>query len=951
MDGAIEHNNQGGQTQNQDFNSGFVADSVQSPIPKLKVNKPIGKSVVSIGTASDNGAVQTKLTVGSADSSAEKEADSVADQVVEGIKNDSVASLVNRKEEVNRKVLQRKSSDASGGELNSKTQERIENARSGGSALEPGVQQQMENHMGADFSNVRIHTNAESDSLNREMSAKAFTTGSDVFFAGGQYNPGSSEGQHLIAHELTHVVQQNSGIQRASVISGISSNSSNIINRAYMAGYATDTAHLHNIDETDGSDQGRIGDKIKAGDQLEIDTDEQKFDWVKAKIGTNEGWIRRGKALSGSEIQTLTQNPTEGIAHSGGGTALGGAGLLTGGASGIVNDAGDALDRHELKEVVGGEMQSRSDASSTSSDHKSGLDVAGGVAGSLHGLIGIATILKNWGERNTFFDRAMGGIEILESTVKTMSSANQLADGIAKAGGDSIGVGVANDSAYLESLSSGLSTIKDSFTGIVGLYRLYSSKSSTKTRDAAVSLQAIANAAKNAAVVAKSTYGILNQGIPTAVLNTIPALSIGVSAIHLITRLADAIESESAESMAGGEATTLMGSVVSQLNEEAPTEDTVDTSEVFAKEKRGVFPRYQIYFRVKKDLLRNFGEISAIYKSNSTPAENARQEYVSQKNSKKEKSSQIDTLNAENISADERLAELRAQREAVREDNSSKQSGRRGDAGNDAESLDFVISKLEEEKTSNSNKISEAQTGIVITDENIIQSKAEFDAQMTDVLAQNALFNNWSKIKEGGNVGQAIKTLDGAGSNLDSYLAQGKGDMTPFFKQVIDYVRTVNEYEFVDKMREINQKRGTTAWTDIVSDMISIVGDIVVLATGPTGLGAAIGMAMKTGTAGAKMAHTGAKFVQGVSRDKGVLGGNADKSHEVKHKEYVAHTKFIYNELALLADSSPGDERTARETQLNQYIKSTGVNVGMWSSIVNDPVSQAKMMIDAMKKR
>jgi guanyl-specific ribonuclease Sa len=70
--------------------------------------------------------------------------------------------------------------------------------------------------MGADFSGVKVHTDAQSDQLNKSIQAKAFTTGQDVFFRQGAYEPSSRGGQELIAHELTHVVQQNGGaVQRS----------------------------------------------------------------------------------------------------------------------------------------------------------------------------------------------------------------------------------------------------------------------------------------------------------------------------------------------------------------------------------------------------------------------------------------------------------------------------------------------------------------------------------------------------------------------------------------------------------------------------------------------------------------------------------------------------------------------------------------------------------------
>jgi hypothetical protein len=66
----------------------------------------------------------------------------------------------------------------------------------------------MEAHFGADLSGVRVHSDGEAGSLNRELDAQAFTVGSDIFFDEGKFNPTSSEGQGLLAHELTHVGQQ-----------------------------------------------------------------------------------------------------------------------------------------------------------------------------------------------------------------------------------------------------------------------------------------------------------------------------------------------------------------------------------------------------------------------------------------------------------------------------------------------------------------------------------------------------------------------------------------------------------------------------------------------------------------------------------------------------------------------------------------------------------------------
>ena len=87
----------------------------------------------------------------------------------------------------------------------------IQQARGGGQTLADNIRGPMEQAFGADFSGVRIHTGSHSDQLNHAVQAKAFTTGQDVFFRQGEYELGSRGGQELLAHELTHVVQQNAG--------------------------------------------------------------------------------------------------------------------------------------------------------------------------------------------------------------------------------------------------------------------------------------------------------------------------------------------------------------------------------------------------------------------------------------------------------------------------------------------------------------------------------------------------------------------------------------------------------------------------------------------------------------------------------------------------------------------------------------------------------------------
>ncbi len=87
----------------------------------------------------------------------------------------------------------------------------IARARSGGAPLAAPVRAAMEGAIGADFSHVRVHADGEADRLSRAVAAEAFTLGPDVFFRAGAYQPESRAGRHLLAHELTHVVQQGEG--------------------------------------------------------------------------------------------------------------------------------------------------------------------------------------------------------------------------------------------------------------------------------------------------------------------------------------------------------------------------------------------------------------------------------------------------------------------------------------------------------------------------------------------------------------------------------------------------------------------------------------------------------------------------------------------------------------------------------------------------------------------
>lgn len=89
--------------------------------------------------------------------------------------------------------------------------EAIHSQLGSGQALDGGVRARMESAYGVDFSGVRVHTDARSQEFSDDLNARAFTLGSDIAFATGEYQPGTLIGDALIAHELAHVVQQGGG--------------------------------------------------------------------------------------------------------------------------------------------------------------------------------------------------------------------------------------------------------------------------------------------------------------------------------------------------------------------------------------------------------------------------------------------------------------------------------------------------------------------------------------------------------------------------------------------------------------------------------------------------------------------------------------------------------------------------------------------------------------------
>ena len=168
--------------------------------------------------------LQPKLTIGQPGDEYEQEADWVADTVMrmpEPAEEDITPSSINISR-VQRKCAECEEEEErihrkeAGGQTPIVTpglEARLDATRGGGQPLSESARSFMEPRFRADLSEVQVHTGGEAQALNRELKAQAFTRQRDIYFGAGKYSPESGEGKRLLAHELTHIVQQRVGLQ------------------------------------------------------------------------------------------------------------------------------------------------------------------------------------------------------------------------------------------------------------------------------------------------------------------------------------------------------------------------------------------------------------------------------------------------------------------------------------------------------------------------------------------------------------------------------------------------------------------------------------------------------------------------------------------------------------------------------------------------------------------
>ena len=189
----------------------FLASGAKSGTMQRAASEGTDSAIQATGAAGlpGRGWIYPKLDVGAADHPLEREADAVADQVMRMKEGACCASCAagGACEEV---TVRRKpdAPAASRAPLPRGLEQQVRRLTTGGAPLSPSLRAFFEPRMGRDLGSVRVHDDGEAQSTAGAVRAKAFTLGEHIAFGPGHWAPDSGEGRRLLAHELTHVIQQ-----------------------------------------------------------------------------------------------------------------------------------------------------------------------------------------------------------------------------------------------------------------------------------------------------------------------------------------------------------------------------------------------------------------------------------------------------------------------------------------------------------------------------------------------------------------------------------------------------------------------------------------------------------------------------------------------------------------------------------------------------------------------
>lgn len=431
---------------------------------------------------------QAKLAVGRVDDPLEHQADAVAAEVVDAVRTGSVTAGVARRGVARRRPQTAGGATAApdgpgGGPVDPGVEAQVESGR-GGRPLSASTREPLERAFGnADFSGVRVHAGPDATDLNESFGAEAFTVGSDIFFRDGVPAPTDP----LLAHELTHVVQQDEAGPRDRSIS-----------------------------------RSTAGTSLRRKESLD-----EKF--KQHRSARNPGRSKSGAqkaATTGLEIGQFVQGTTKDV-----------VGGIAGPAGMVQNRDGNPADPNS---------QEHKDANPYSAEVQDGLTVAGGVTDIAGGITSVAAAIRTFRKGGSSSWDKVGA---LYSGGEALAGAATGAAKIAKTAAqtDEVAEGAGDSAGLLGMVTSELGTIKHTFFAVKEIVELVkkgsSNTDSENVRKSVGVVKSSLEAVKSGVSTVKKIMDLMESGGGAALTTTVPIIGIAVGASELVIRGVDIVYS------------------------------------------------------------------------------------------------------------------------------------------------------------------------------------------------------------------------------------------------------------------------------------------------------------------------------------------------------------------------------------------------------------------------
>ncbi|MBO0349044.1 DUF4157 domain-containing protein [Phormidium pseudopriestleyi FRX01] len=863
--------------------------------------------------------IQPKLTIGAPDDKYEQEADTIARKVVQQISTptppgqngsgDAVQRQLFSTPSIMRLTVQRREA-VEGGAASSDLESTINQARSSGIPLGETIRRQMEGSFGADFSGVKVHTNNTADTLNRSLSARAFTTGNNIFFKQGEYNPSSSSGKELLAHELTHTIQQGSSptVQRQSnspLIKAAHQSLQTSTTLVQCKGMViSDKTRLHKV--VGGKDKGTVGDNIAPGELIEISDNDSdhikdvdgKIEWYRNAHG--DGYIRSTKIFQGITVGDAENPENEDD-------------LLGGFNDSAVSVSKDSLDDFSK------EMEKKG---STTTD----VDISSGSLGTAGGLLGMALSIKGLvGSKKEFgdwVDMIWNGI-IVNSGKATagisgiISSASESESTGAKNAKEVSGWSGSFASAF-ETLAGAVKTIKS----VIDLIKMWSSDEKFgKTEYAKVGSDIISGALSTAKGVVDSIKSFIEifNGPVGGLADAVPGLDIAINAVKMII--------ESYYLATSAYHWSKMRTVSLNLTQELETRGKGDKTKISAAKQQYATQRAEI--------------------TNLETRKSAKEA----KNQSRQQA--INTLSTEQTELENKQQKLETERKQLEEDKFQLEQQNRVLTG-----------------TKNPQAAIQANQQTIQLKSTQINAKQKEIEGINEKL-NCTLFRSGVR-KEKGELQKKVNITTVKINEAATKITTKQGTMDAYATQTGLSQEDIEEVDLADELKSGNQKRIIRQSIHLSSDAVKIAGSIANLtgvgATAGVALKAsAAGVDMSLPFFRALKQYGREKAAE--SQAKGETGTfsqwlfNANKSDIAKLKERKRHTATIFKMVNKLNDHVPlpGDKPEDKASKLKQFpvssarvelfIQATGCEPKALYRLNGKPNEQASLILKSLYKR